>query len=60
MKQEPGRLKVANSLNGQALKQVTTIADCRAVHVANLFYFNVNHSAIRQKKGKTEWTIEKK
>lgn len=26
MKQEPDRLKVANSLNGQALKQVTTIA----------------------------------
>lgn len=34
MKQEPDRLKVANSLNGQALN-VTTIADCRAVHVAN-------------------------
>ena len=26
MKQEPDRLKVANSLNGQTLKQVTTIA----------------------------------
>ena len=39
----------SRNLERQALAG-TTIADCRAVHVAKKLYFIVNRSAIRQKK----------
>ena len=51
MKQGLTALKAGNFLNGQAHKQVTTIADCRSAHIAKLLYFIVNRSAIVKKKG---------